>query len=83
MISCSHMADAGGSTRPEQSGMVHAPPIAEALLMMLLFLIVFLLIGALVSLLGWPPETKWHYASTAACGVLAVVIALVICWSPP
>ena len=50
--------------------------------MTLLLLMVVLLVGALVSLLGWPSQTKWHYAPTAACGVLAVVIALVICWTP-
>jgi hypothetical protein len=51
--------------------------------MMLLFLMVFLLVGALGSLLGWSPKTRWSYAPTAVCSVLAVVLALAIWWSPP
>jgi hypothetical protein len=52
-------------------------------LMTLLLLLVFLLVGALGSLLAWSPRTKWSYAPTAVCSVLAVVIALLMCWSAP
>jgi hypothetical protein len=65
-----------------KSGMIHALHITGALLMTLLLSMVVLLVGALVSLLGWPPKTTWGYAPAAACGGLAVVIALAICWIP-
>jgi len=35
-----------------------------------LVLMVFLLVSALVNLLGWPPKTNWQYVPSAACALL-------------
>jgi hypothetical protein len=46
--------------------MIHALRTTGALLMTLLISMVVLLMGALVSLLGWPPKTAWGYTPLRA-----------------